>query len=245
MCGIVGTANVGCGQAGVIQMNKTQIHRGPDCHSVYYDSKDDVALGMRRLSIIDIENGIQPMVDKKNQVAIVYNGEVFNAPLIRSIGKKGYQFRENIRQEVVLASYNEYKTECFGKFNGMFACAILDLKERKIICAVDHLSIKPLHYYISKNVFLFASEIKSLIAGLGQTPKIDLNALSKFFCFGFIPAPESIYSIRKLEAGHYLCYDLRKTTCHIEICHRARLYHTKVKIRTILFQYVEIHLMKV
>lgn len=188
----------------VHNMNKRIIHRGPDDEGLFSD--EFCSLGMRRLSIIDIVTGNQPIWNKDHTKVIVYNGEIYNFRLLRDELKiKGYSFHTNSDTEVILLGYEEYGVQILNKLEGMFAFAIYDLNEKKWIVARDRTGEKPLYYYVDLEKAVFASELKSIM-GTGLVKKeIDQTALSQYFQLTYIPAPLTIYkSVKKLLPGHYM-----------------------------------------
>jgi len=185
------------------KMNQVMLHRGPDDEGYYFDEK--VALGMRRLSIIDLVTGHQPIHNEDKNIWIVYNGEIYNFPELRKqLQEKGHKFYTKSDTEVIVHLYEEEEERFVKKLNGMFAIAIWDKKKNKLLLARDRLGIKPLHYLQLKNHFFFSSEIKSLLQTDYQR-EIDFDSLSQFFTFEYIPAPKSIFKgIKKLLPGHII-----------------------------------------
>lgn len=178
-------------------------HRGPDGEGIYTDR--NVGLGHRRLSIIDLsENASQPMCNEDGSIWIVFNGEFFNfQDYTDELRQKGHVLRSRSDTEYVLHLYEEYGTDVVQKMNGMFSFVIWDSRKRRLFGARDRLGVKPFHYYLDENAFLFASEIKSILAFGDIDTSIDEQALSDYFTFMSIPAPKTIFSgIRKLEPGH-------------------------------------------
>lgn len=207
MCGICGIINLKENRVerGIVETMCDQlIHRGPDDSGCYYD--DFVALGHRRLSIIDLESGQQPIFNEDKSIALIFNGEIYNfRELRKELEKKQHSFRTHTDSEVIVHLYEEFGVDCLSKLNGMFAFAIWDNNNRRLFLARDRVGIKPLVYYYDDNNFMFASEIKSLVASGLANKKLDLEALHLYFTFGYIPAPWTIYhKIRKLPPAHYL-----------------------------------------
>ena len=217
MCGITGFAGFE-DKALLKRMTDIIAYRGPDDHGYYSDRH--VSLGHRRLSIIDLSRkGHQPMQDNDGELTIIFNGEIYNFRELRSqLEAKGHRFRSFSDTEVILAAYKEYGTESFSMLNGMFAFAIYDCrvpKARKLLLVRDRLGIKPLHYCVHDNHFLFASEPKSLLQheGVKKRAQLNLSALSKFLNFNYIFGSETMFSnIYKLLPGHYLDYDILSRT---------------------------------
>jgi asparagine synthase (glutamine-hydrolysing) len=212
MCGITGIclrdAAASADRALLQRMTRVIAHRGPDGESLHFDA--GVGLGHRRLSIIDLEGGTQPIFSAGRALAIVFNGEIYNYKELRTeLMKAGYRFRTRSDTEVIVHLYDQLGAECVQKLNGMFAFAIWDNRTRTLFAASDRLGEKPFHYsLLPDGTFIFASEIKSLLeydsAGKAQ---LDSVALDDYFAYGYVPAPKSIYrDIRKLEAAHTLTW---------------------------------------
>ena len=184
-------------------MAEAIVHRGPDDDGFYADGP--VSLGMRRLSIIDLSTGRQPIHNEDRTVWVVYNGEIFNFPALRpELEARGHVFYTQADTEVIVHLYEEYGQDFVHKLNGMFAVALWDARARRLVLARDRLGIKPLHYAWSGDKLYFASEIKSLLKA-GVPRDIDLRSLSRFFTFEYIPAPDSIFAgIKKLLPGHLM-----------------------------------------
>ncbi len=214
MCGINGYIQYknGLDQAGIEklinQMNDLILHRGPDEDGVFVT--DNVGLGMRRLSIIDISTGKQPIYNEDKSLVIVLNGEVYNYKSIREdlIGK-GHVFTTTSDTEAVLHCFEEYGNDCFEKLNGMFGFAIYDFKNNKVTVARDRVGEKPLYYYCDDKSFLFASELKSIIKSGLIEKKICKEALCQYLQLTYIPAPLTIFeNVYKLKPGCYMEIDL-------------------------------------
>ena len=183
------------------RMTDAIVHRGPDEEGAYVDGF--AALGHRRLSIIDLSSGQQPMGAAGGQVQIVFNGEIYNFREMRAeLEGRGHRFRTHCDTEVILNGYLEWGDDCVTRLNGMFAFAIWDGRKRRLFLARDRVGKKPLYYWRKGSLFAFASELKALRAG-GLCPgEIDLESLDCYFTFGYIPAPRTIYSgVRKLQAA--------------------------------------------
>ncbi len=211
MCGISGLLRFAGlhpdDQEKVKQMTQALIHRGPDDEGFYAD--EFVCLGMRRLSIIDLVTGRQPIANEDKTIWTVYNGEIFNFPALRrELQSRGHIFQTKADTEVIVHLYEEEGVDFVHRLNGMFAIALWDKKNRRLCLFRDRLGIKPLHYSLLPDGLIFASEIKSLLAA-NLSKAIDLEALSQFFSFEYIPAPRTIFqSIKKLLPGHRLiCQD--------------------------------------
>jgi len=192
----------------VWRMTRTLIHRGPDEEGFYDDNF--IALGMRRLKIIDLVTGRQPIANEDQSIWTVYNGEIFNFPELRAeLEKRGHLFKTRSDTEVIVHLYEEEGPDFVHRLNGMFAIALWDKKRRRLCLYRDRLGIKPLHYSFLPDGLVFASEIKALLEA-GVDREIDFEALSQFFSFEFIPAPRTIFrKIHKLLPGHRLIYENR------------------------------------
>jgi asparagine synthase (glutamine-hydrolysing) len=208
ICGISGDKNITLEQ--LTRMTNAIIHRGPDDDG-YYLSKS-VGFGMRRLSIIDLDTGKQPIHNEDSSIQVVFNGEIYNYLELRSLLiKKGHTFYTDSDTEVIVHSYEEYGENCFSLFRGMFAIAILDARFDRLILSIDRFGIKPLYYSNEGNQLVFGSELKCLLSSGICSKSIDYDALAQYFTYGYIPAPLSIYrQIYKLLPGHYLVWNKSK-----------------------------------
>jgi asparagine synthase (glutamine-hydrolysing) len=211
MCGIVGT--IGLADRELISAMKGAItHRGPDDHGTFIDEVGRVALGHRRLSIIDLSSaGHQPMSYMDERFWIVYNGEVYNYKDIRAeLEAKGYAFISNTDTEVLLAAYAEWGQDFLKKLRGMFAFAIYDRKTAQVFLARDRFGIKPLYYFHQNGIFLFASELKALLAS-GRVPSnADPQAIWDYLSIGSIPQPRTILcDVQALLPGHAMIVSLK------------------------------------
>lgn len=207
MCGIVGFIDKNKNIDTLNDMLNIQSYRGPDDSGVYFDEKRGVHFGHNRLSIQDLtSHGHQPFVSDCGNYIIVFNGEVYNFKNIKiELEKLGYEFISNSDTEVILYSYKEWGIKCIDKFIGMFAFAILDKVEDKLVLVRDRTGVKPLYYYADEKEFMFSSEIKSFHKHPKFKKEQNLDVLPYFFQFGYIPAPYTIFqNCFKLEAGHYL-----------------------------------------
>jgi asparagine synthase (glutamine-hydrolysing) len=209
-----------CGIAGMVYSDKERqvpavevrqmcdqiIHRGPDDEGVY--AKGHVGLGMRRLSIIDLSTGHQPIHNENQKVWIVFNGEIYNFPELRpDLEARGHKFYTNTDTEVIVHLYEEYGADCVKKLRGMFAFAIWDEAQQKLLLARDRFGKKPLHYSCERGRLLFGSEIKSILAAAPELNPVDQQGLLSYFCYGYIPDPLTAFEkIRKLPPGHILEY---------------------------------------
>jgi asparagine synthase (glutamine-hydrolysing) len=186
------------------EMCQMIIHRGPDDEGIY--TKGPAGLGMRRLSIIDLAGGHQPIHNEDKTVWIVFNGEIYNFPELRKeLESRGHQFYTNTDTEAIVHLYEEFGSECVQKLRGMFAFAIYDERSRSVLLARDRLGIKPLHYAWNKGELLFGSEIKAILAAAPELQSINHSALREFFYFGYIPDSSTAFNgIRKLPPGHLI-----------------------------------------
>lgn len=184
-------------------MTDSLIHRGPDGSG--YWTKGPVALGHRRLAIIDLISGQQPMFYNQGRLCITLNGEIYNYIEIREeLLGKGYTFLTDSDTEVILAAYAEWGTDCVSHFNGMWAFALWDDANQRLFCSRDRLGEKPFYYTVAHNAFIFASELKSIFVH-GVPKIINEEMLDAYLCFTYIPAPYTFYkNIYKLLPGHSL-----------------------------------------
>jgi asparagine synthase (glutamine-hydrolysing) len=182
-------------------------HRGPD--GVGFLCRDGVALGHRRLAIIDPKTGHQPMTNEDETVWVIYNGEMYNFLELREeLRQKGHRFKTNSDTEVVVHAYEEWGAECVRRFRGMFAFALADFKNRKLLLARDHFGIKPLYYRLGDGYLAFASELTALRRVQDAPPAGSLEAVEFFLRFQYIPTPHTIYKeVRKLPPASYLLVD--------------------------------------
>ncbi|WP_417870930.1 asparagine synthase (glutamine-hydrolyzing) [Winogradskyella sp.] len=192
-------------------MNNLIIHRGPDEDGVFAEQNDKYTVGMamRRLSIIDLSSGKQPIFSDDKQIVIVFNGEIYNYKTIKSrLVSEGVTFNTTSDTEVILKAYEKYGVESFQWLDGMYGFSIYDKKINKLFIARDFFGEKPLYYTQNDNQFLWASELKSIIKTIDYKPNISKKGLNLYFRLTYIPAPHTIYEgIHKLEANHYLEYD--------------------------------------
>ena len=186
------------------KMCDVMIYRGPDDEGYYLNG--NIGLGMRRLSIIDLETGNQPIHNESKDIWIVYNGETYNCLELRQeLEKKGHKFYTRSDTEVIVHCYEEYGDECVSKLRGMFAFAIWDEQKQRLLLARDRLGIKPLFYTVTNGNLLFASEIKSILQDREVKREVNFKALHSFLSLNYIPHPDTIYQgIHKLPQGHIL-----------------------------------------
>jgi len=208
MCGICGIINYSQTQyiekSAINKMCEQLKSRGPDAEG-YYINKN-IAFGMRRLKIIDLETGDQPIFNEDKSICIIFNGEIYNFKgLKQELKQKGHHFITGSDTEAIVHLYEDLGENCLNKLRGMFAFAIWDEKDKKLFIARDRLGIKPLYYTFSQDYFIFASEIKSILAFPYIKKEIDFTAMSDYFTFLYVPAPRTIFKdIYKLLPGHYL-----------------------------------------
>jgi asparagine synthase (glutamine-hydrolysing) len=213
MCGITGLVHFNRDQAiapAVLKnMSDSIYHRGPDDEGHYLNH--NVGLGFRRLSIIDLSTGHQPLSNQNDSIYIVFNGEIYNYQEQRKkLKQKGYSFKTTTDTEVILHLYEEYGVGCLQYLRGMFAFAIWDSNKQQLFCARDRFGIKPFYYYNDKEKFVFASEIKAILKSNDIDKTISIDALDSYFAFGYITSDLSIYkNIKKLQAAHYLLLSLK------------------------------------
>jgi len=214
MCGITGKIyfnNNIVSEKDIETMNQKITHRGPDDGGIYVSSDQKIGLGHRRLSIIDLSPlGHQPM-NYMNRYWIVFNGEIYNFQEKRSmLLKKGYKFKSKSDTEVILALYDKFGKKCLEHLRGMFSFAIYDEKEKTVFCARDRVGKKPFKYYLSDNVFIFASELKAILTQPEYKKEPDYVAIHHYLTLQYCPAPLTGFKdIKKLEPAHHLFIDLK------------------------------------
>jgi asparagine synthase (glutamine-hydrolysing) len=209
MCGISGAARLGEGPApidaaAVQAMCETMIHRGPDAMGMRLFG--NAALAMRRLSIIDLTTGQQPLSSEDDQVHVVCNGEIYNYRELRAaLERAGHVFHTGSDCEVIVHAYEEYDDDFLSKLNGMFGLAVWDERRGRLVLARDRVGIKPLYYAQHDGLLLFASEAKALLAYPGFPRTLDPEALDQYLTYHYVPTPRTIYAqIRKVRPGHAL-----------------------------------------
>ena len=207
-CGFIQPRRFGPPQKSVLKaMTQTIIHRGPDDEGLYLD--DQVALGVRRLSIIDLEGGHQPLSNEDGQVWIAYNGEVYNFPALKEeLQKRGHHFKTKTDTETILHAYEEWGEDFVHHLRGMFAFALWDKAKKVLYLWRDRVGIKPLYYtLLPDGTLIFGSELKTILTFPRLTRSLNPRALDLFLTLEYIPAPLSIFkNIYKLPPGHYLQY---------------------------------------
>ena len=209
MCGFVGFCSKNVKDKNVIkEMNNQIIHRGPDSDGYYFDK--DVNFGFRRLSIIDLHEGSQPILNESGDTAIIFNGEIYNYQELREdLVAKGYKFKTHTDTEVILHGYEEYGEEgILAKLRGMFAFTIWDGKKEKLFGARDHFGIKPYYYALLDGDLLFGSEVKSFLKYPKFKKEVNEKALKHYLVFQYNPLEETFFKgVKKLRPGHYYIYE--------------------------------------
>ena len=209
MCGITGLFDTS-GKRGIDRdvlhrMNESLHHRGPDQGDLYLET--GIGLGHRRLSIIDLAAGRQPLFNEDGSVAIVFNGEIYNyRELMAELIGLGHVFRTRSDTEVIVHAWEQWGVDCLQRLRGMFAFGLWDRNQQSLFLARDHIGVKPLFYSLQPDgYFLFGSELKSIMTVPTVERKFDPTAIEDYFAFGYIPDPKTIYSqVKKLCPGHYL-----------------------------------------
>ena len=195
----------------VRSMTETIVHRGPDDEGIYVGP--GIGLGFRRLSIIDVGGGHQPISNEDGSIWVMLNGEIYNYPeLHRELCTRGHRFSTRSDTETIVHLYEEHGEECFARLRGMFAIALWDSRERKLLLARDRVGKKPLFYAADGKRILFGSELKCLLVDNFFPRDINIQALSDYFSLGYVPAPKTIYrAVQKLLPGHYLVSSVNGT----------------------------------
>jgi asparagine synthase (glutamine-hydrolysing) len=208
MCGICGIASAGAppDREAVRRMNGRLAHRGPDSDGLF--EADGVALAMRRLSIIDLEGGDQPIANEDGTVTVVHNGEIYNYRELRAeLERRGHSFRTHSDTEVLVHLYEEHGDDFLERLRGMFAVALWDARRRRLLLARDRFGIKPLYYRVADGELSFASELKAMLELPGFSREIDPRAVAAYLAFNSIPAPLTIFAeARKLRPGTLLSW---------------------------------------
>ncbi|MBO4601004.1 MAG: asparagine synthase (glutamine-hydrolyzing) [Bacilli bacterium] len=205
MCGIAGFINGKDNKKDVIKkMTDRIIHRGPDAEGFYID--DNIALGHRRLSIIDLSSGDQPIYNEDKTIVTVFNGEIYNYLELKSeLTKCGHKFKTNCDTEVLVHGYEEWKEELPKKLRGMFAFAIYDIKEKVLFLVRDNFGIKPLYFYNNNGTFMFASEIKSFLEHEDFVKELNKEIIPSYMSFSFTPTKETLFKgVYRVDSGTYM-----------------------------------------
>ncbi len=211
MCGICGQYNFGnqapVPRRNIEKMTKSLVHRGPDDEG--YHIAGPLGLGFRRLSIIDLEGGHQPMSDPEESVWVIFNGEIYNFPeLKRELEAFGHVFRTKCDTEVIVHGYKQWGDEILNHLNGMFGLAIWDARKERLVIARDAFGIKLIYYKIGANSVYFGSEIRAVAAGADESADIDPNSVNLFLRYRYTPAPYTVFKdVRKLAAGTMLTFE--------------------------------------
>lgn len=208
MCGICGimtfSPSVAVAPEELRRLNDAIFHRGPDEEGFYHH--EQIGMAMRRLSIIDLSSGQQPISNEDGTLWIVYNGEIYNYLELRAeLERRGHRFKTKSDTEAIVHAYEEYGVDCPSKLNGMFGFAIWDTRRRSLFLSRDRLGKKPLYYYAGRDRFIFASEMKSILQAQGVPRRISPEALDLYLTYEYVPAPHTILAdLKKLPAGHSL-----------------------------------------
>jgi len=214
MCGICGQFNFATNEPVepevIRRMADSITHRGPDDEGYFVSGP--IGLGFRRLSIIDLAGGHQPMADAEETVWVIFNGEIYNFKELRAeLEQLGYSFRTNSDTEVIIHGYREWGTDVFNHLNGMFGLAIWDVRKKRLVVARDAMGIKLIYYRVSGNQITFGSEIRAILAAGNSQTEVDPLALNLFLRFRYTPSPLTIFQgIRKLAAGTMLVIEKGK-----------------------------------
>lgn len=210
MCGICGVVNTGSNEPVPVDtiraMCSVMTHRGPDEEGLYLSEDKNAALGIRRLSIIDLETGSQPISNEEKNIRVVCNGEIYNFRELReNLKKKGHHFKTKTDSEVIVHLYEEYGPGLLGHLRGAFAFALLDGKENRLFLARDRAGKRPLSYTVSNGKFIFASEIKSILKHPGIRREVNKRAIHDFLTYQYVPYPQTAFKgIYKIPPAHYL-----------------------------------------
>lgn len=211
-------------------------HRGPDGEGRFV--APGVGLGMRRLSIIDLEGGSQPITNEDRSLQVVFNGEIYNyVELRKELLGHGHQFTTQSDTEVIIHGYEQWGPDCVTRFNGMFAFALWDTRKRQLLIARDHLGIKPLYYVVLGDRVLFGSEIKALLEDPQCPREVDITALGQLFSLRYVPSPDTLFKgIKKLPAGHRMT--LSASGIRIErYWNRKPVLRTSINERALIEEY--------
>jgi len=204
ICGVFDSSGLAINPAILANMTSAMRHRGPDGEGQFVAG--EVGLGHRRLSIIDLGGGGQPIGNEDDSIQVVFNGEIYNfVELRKELEKDGHRFKTNSDTEVIVHAYEQWGSACVKRFNGMFAFALWDSRKRELFLARDHLGIKPLYYVMIGTRLLFASEIKSLLQHPECPREVDEEALAELFTFRYVPSPKTLFKrIMKLPPAHLM-----------------------------------------
>jgi len=202
ICGIFDRSGAPVDAEDLARMSASLLHRGPDGNGSFLDR--EIGLGHRRLSIIDLVGGAQPLASDDQMLQVVFNGEIYNfVELRRELRGLGHVFTTQSDTEVIVHAYEQWGVECVNRFNGMFAFALADLRKRSVFLARDHLGIKPLYYAVVGSRVVFASEIRALLEHPGIDRAVDLESLAELFTFRYVPSPKTLFKgIYRLPPAH-------------------------------------------
>ena len=218
MCGIAGILNldehVSADSADIKRMADSMVHRGPDDEGFFISGP--LHLAHRRLSIIDLNSGQQPMFNEDKSIVIVFNGEIYNHRQLRTVLEaKGHAFRTHSDTECILHAYEEFGDQFESHLTGMFAFALWDMARRRLVLSRDRLGIKPLYYTVHRGQMIFASEIKAILTMKGIERRVDLDALDAYLSLRYVPGPKTMFKdIYKLQPGHTMIVQNGTVTTH-------------------------------
>lgn len=217
MCGICGSTN-DLDRRQVERMNAAMAARGPDDDRAYTDHSSGVSLGARRLSIIDVEHGRQPVSNEDGTVWVALNGEIYNHPALRNtLHERGHRFASGVDTEVLVHLYEEYGAAMVHALEGMYAFALWDQNRGQLLIVRDRFGEKPLFYADQGRHLVFASELDALLAGMNQEPELDPASVDSFFVFGYVPGPGSmVRGVKQLPPGHLLRWERHSRRVQVE-----------------------------
>src|SRR5690348_14659016 len=252
MCGIAGILNLDehvLADSEVIKrMADSMVHRGPDDEGFFVSGP--IHLAHRRLSIIDLNSGQQPMFNEDKSIVIVFNGEIYNHRQLRSVLEaKGHTFRTHSDTECIVHAYEEFGDKFESHLTGMFAFALWDMARRRLVLSRDRLGIKPLYYTVHREQMIFASEIKAILTMKGIERRVDLDALDAYLSLRYVPGPKTMFKdIYKLQPGHTMIVQNGTVTTHsywellFEETHRDE-GHAAEQLEALLSEVCQDHLM--
>jgi asparagine synthase (glutamine-hydrolysing) len=208
MCGICGSTSPGA-DADVRAMNAAQAHRGPDDEGLYEDPQRRLTLGARRLSIIDVAGGHQPLSNEDGTIWAALNGEIYNSPALQAqLASRGHKFRSRTDTETLVHLYEEYGDDLVHALEGMYGLAIWDERRGRLLLARDRFGEKPLFVHHRRPGLVFASELSALVSIAGRVPELNLRAVDSYMVLGYVPGPETVFEgYRQLPPGHLLTWD--------------------------------------
>ena len=249
MCGITGFISNSSDKKTIIKKMSQKIeHRGPDAEGFYLD--DNIALAHRRLSIIDLKNGNQPMYNENNDLVCIFNGEIYNyLELKRKLEKAGHKFATSSDTEVLLHGYEQWHDDLPKKLRGMFAFAIYDIKNKSLFLARDPFGIKPLYYYFNDKVFMFASEIKCFLEHPDFHKELNEDLIGPFMSFSFTPTTETSFKgVYRLDPGTFLKYENKDININryfnLEFNEKNKKYDSYVKdIDKVMKDSIKLHML--